>query len=111
MVRICAVRAAAVSTVNALAATRIPASRASARPGRNRSCDQASRFTAGVLRGPFPSRVALAGPCDYSGPYLATMQGALPSDNVGRDHIVTRPVAERRRDGAVALHHAVLALV
>ncbi len=56
MVRICAVRAAAVSTVNAVAATRIPASRASARPLRNRSCDQAILPIAGTLREPAGGR-------------------------------------------------------
>ena len=42
MVRSWAVREAAVSTVNAVAATSMPASSATVRAARNRSCDQAS---------------------------------------------------------------------
>ena len=74
MVRICAVRAAAVSTVNAVAATSIPASSASARPVRNLSCDQASLRITAPSDGRSPGRMASAGPHDYSGPYLVTMQ-------------------------------------
>ena len=83
MVRICAVRAAAVSTVNAVAATSIPASRASARPDRNRSCDQASLRTAGTcsfhrpVRWPIavsPGRVTRARPVTTVVPYIMAMQ-------------------------------------
>ena len=85
MVRICAVRAAAVSTVNAVAATSIPASRASARPDRNRSCDQASLRTAGTCSlfqsaefswpiAVSPGRVTRARPVTTVVPYITAMQ-------------------------------------
>ena len=48
-------RAAAVSTVNAVVATSIPASSARARPVRNLSCDQASLLITGTFRRRLPT--------------------------------------------------------
>ena len=66
VVRSWAVREAAVSTVNAVAATSMPASRATVRTAPNRSCDQASlRMVDGPPRGGglVPDRI-----CDYRDP-------------------------------------------
>ena len=58
VVRSWEVREAAVSTVNAVAATSMPASRATVRTAPNRSCDQASlRMVDGPPRVPWCGRI------------------------------------------------------
>src|SRR5215472_4889715 len=112
-VRSWSVRAAAVSTVNAVAASNIPKSSATARPARNRNCDQASFATAATFLVVSQARLALVRDRDYC--------GSLPSDNARRE-TTPLPSHNARRGHQFArgrlspgerlmpLHHAVLSL-